>query len=393
MPNNPNHDIGCQAMNLSPMNILHLISSRGLYGAERVLINLVKHYDKRKITPYVALLRDSRAPAHELIEKVIQGGGREIVVPCRKWLDLKALNQVCASVRQHEIDLLHCHEMKGRLYGLFVSKRLYLPTLTTHHNWIRNKLSTTVFEALDAFYIRFFNKIIPVSAGVKKMLNKIAIPDKQMTVILNGIDLPEFRGDKYAARALRQSLKIDIEAPIVGIVGRLSIEKGHSFFLEAAQKVLQKNPYTRFIVVGDGELRNELQNQTRALMIENAVHFTGFQKNIADFYALMDICVMPSLLEGTPMALLEAMAAGVPMIASETGGIPRIITNGYNGVLVKPADSQALANAILQLMEPPTDCQYLSTNAQKTIQAKYSATRMTRQYEDEYRRLLSEFHG
>ena len=375
------------------IKILHLLSSRGLYGAERVLVNLIEHYNTQIITPYMALLQDSKAPADDLIEAADRRGAQNIIIKCGKWVDIKALKQVNEIIKNEGIHIIHCNEMKSRLYGLIVSKMLHIPVITTHHNWIRNKLSTTIFEYLDAVYIRFIDRVIPVSVGVKKALREIAVPKRRMSVILNGINVREFVKDKRRADSLREELNIGNSEYVVGSVGRLSVEKGHRYFLEAAHKVLTKMQNIRFVIVGDGELTDELRELVQKLEIEQNIIFAGYQTDVTQFYSLMDICVMPSLIEGTPMALMEAMATGVPVIASAVGGIPTIIDNRENGVLVEPQNPDAITNAILALLQNRTACDKISKNARKTILKRYSADRMARQYENEYRRLLIRKNG
>jgi len=375
------------------IKVLHLLSSRGLYGAERVLVNLIEHYDKKIIKPYMALLQDSKAPADDLIEAAAERGAHNIIIPCGKWIDIKALKHVRAIIKNEGIHIIHCNEMKSRLYGLIISRMSHIPVITTHHNWIRNKLSTTIFEYLDAVYIRFIDRVIPVSAGVKKALREIAVPEKRMSVILNGINVREFVEDKQKATNLRNRLNIGDSEYVAGSVGRLSVEKGHCYFLKAVHKVLAKMKNIRFVIVGDGELTDELRELAQKLKIEQNIIFTGYQTDVTQFYSLMDICVMPSLIEGTPMALMEAMATGVPVIASAVGGIPTIIDNKENGVLVEPRNPDAIANAILALLQDRVACDKISKNARKTILERYSADRMAQQYENEYRKLFIKKNG
>ncbi len=379
-----------ESVTITPkIKILHLLSSRGLYGAERVLINLMEHYDTKIFTTYMVLLQDSKAPANDLIETATERGVHSISIPCGKWIDINAFKLVCEIIKNEGIDIVHCNEMKSRLYGLFMSLIFHIPVITTHHNWIRNKLSTTIFEYFDAVYIRFIDRIIPVSTSVKNDLRKVAVPEKRMSVILNGINVREFVKNKQKAANLRNRLNIGDSEYVVGSVGRLSVEKGHRYFLKAAHKVLTKMQNVRFVIVGEGELTDELMEFARKLGIEENIIFAGYQNDVTQFYSMMDICVLPSLIEGTPMALMEAMATGVPMIASAVGGVPDIINNKENGILVEPRNHNAISNAILLLLQDRVTCDKISKNARMTILERYSSDRMTRQYENEYRKLLN----
>ncbi len=365
------------------------MSTRGLYGGERVLVNLVGHSDPHKVISLTAILFDPEKPADDVLLALEAQNSPYLVIPCEKRFDLKAMRSIVKIIREYNIDIIHCHEIKGRLYGLLTAKYSHLPIITSHHNWIRNKLSTTIFEYLDAFYIRFFDRIIPVSSSIWHMLRRYAIPADKMRVIINGIDLEE--KDHYNSRKieLRRSLHINEKNYIIGVVGRLSTEKGQRYFLEAARLILRERKDVSFVIVGDGHLREELEEFARSLKICEQIIFTGFRQDVETFYSLFDICIMPSLIEGTPMALLEAMAHEVCVVASDVGGIPDIINNMKNGILVQPRDSGAIARAVNLVLDDFNLQEKLVKNAVKTIHERFSADRMAAQYEEEYRTLTA----
>jgi glycosyltransferase involved in cell wall biosynthesis len=371
-----------------PISVLHLISTRGLYGAERVLINLTEHYDTNYFRSITTILLDERDPAHDFISVLKKQGLSCLVIPCKKWFDLQAYKQVRKALLDQNIEILHCHEMKGRLYGLLLSKSLNIPILTTHHNWVCNKISTTFFEALDAIYIRFIDRIIPVSHTVFQTLRKIHIPASRMKVIINGLDTNIFNKDPSETNKLRHSLDIADGIKIIGMAGRISIEKGPRFFLEAAKILLKSIGNISFVIAGDGPLKDKMEEYAKSLGIKEHIAFAGFQYDIKTFYGLIDILIMPSLSEGMPMTLMEAMAMGVPAIASRVGGIPDIIDDGKNGILVNPCDSKAIAEAAHLLLSNNTLYSHISSNARLTIESQFSADRMANLYEEEYRSLL-----
>jgi len=290
-------------------------------------------------------------------------------------------------IRQEHIALVHCHEMKGRLYGLLAAMGTPARLITTNHNWIRSDFLVTCFESLDAFYIRFFPKIVAVSPEVRQLMRRYLIPDKKMQVIINGIDMQEFRKNAEARDRIRGEFHIAPETPLIGVFGRISPEKGQKYFLAAAAQVLKVLPEARFILVGDGFQGEEMRQYAVELGISDAVIFAGFRPNIAAFYSALDVFVLPSLLEGTPMALLEAMSAKLPVIASEVGGVGRIIQDKENGLLVPPAHTEELASAILRLLRHSEEANRMAANALATIAERYSAKKMTDTYMNLYTEL------
>jgi glycosyltransferase involved in cell wall biosynthesis len=371
-----------------PLNVLHLISSRGLYGAERIILNLIGATDRSRFTPSLALLQAEGYPNMELIDAAGAKNAQGHVITCRKWIDPEAVRQTRELIRQENIALVHCHEMKGRLYGLLSARGTSARLITTNHNWIRSDFLVTCFEFLDAFYIRFFPRIVAVSPEVRQLMRRYLTPAKKMQVIINGIDMQEFRKDAEARERIRGEFHIDPETPLIGVFGRISPEKGQKYFLAAAAQVLKVFPEAQFILVGDGFQGDEMRQYAVELGISDAVIFAGFRRNIAAFYSALDIFVLPSLLEGTPMALLEAMSAQLPVIASEVGGVGRIIQGEKNGLLVPPADAEELASAMLRLMRHPEEADKLAADALASIAERYSAKKMTDAYMDLYTELV-----
>ncbi|WPD24058.1 MAG: glycosyltransferase [Candidatus Electrothrix scaldis] len=371
-----------------PLNVLHLISSRGLYGAERIILNLIGATDRSRFTPSIALLQAEGYPNMELINAAQAKDAQGHVITCRRWIDLEAVRQTRELIRRENIALVHCHEMKGRLYGLLSAMGTPARLITTNHNWIRSDFLVTCFESLDAFYIRFFPKIVAVSPEVRQLMRRYLTPARKMQVIINGIDMQEFRKDQGAREKIRGEFHLDPETPLIGVFGRISPEKGQKYFLAAAAQVLKIFPAARFILVGDGFQGEEMRQYAVELGISDAVIFAGFRLDVAAFYSALDIFVLPSLLEGTPMALLEAMSTQLPVIASEVGGVGRIIRNKENGLLVPPAAAEELAFAMLRLLRHPEEADKLAVDALATIAERYSAKKMTDAYMHLYTELV-----
>jgi glycosyltransferase involved in cell wall biosynthesis len=368
-----------------PLKVLHLISSRGLYGAERVVINLTEAMDRQRFIPQVALLRNEGYPNIEFIEAFKKT--KVHVFPAKKWIDIKAIQSIKQLIIDEQFDIIHCHEMKGRLYALLcVCKRKNI-LITTHHNWIKNDFITSLFETFDAFYIRFFNRIIAVSYEVKNMLLKTMIPNEKIEVIINGIDTDHFKVNKDYRKKTRKELSVTDNIKLVGSFGRISYEKGHIYFVKAAIEVLKKNPNTKFLIIGNGPQEEEIKKYVLKQEASGSIFFLDFKENIKEYYSALDIFVLPSIIEGTPMALIEAMSVGIPVVAAKVGGVGNIIIHKENGMLVPPKDINQLSDAIIALLNDEKMSKFLSKNASATVASSYSAKRMAMEYSNIYSKL------
>lgn len=372
----------------SNLKVLHLISSRGFYGAERVIVNLTSAIDRYGFTSHIALLCVGKYPNREFIDTSI---GKQIdvhVIQCKKWIDIGALFQIINLINKERFDIVHCHEMKGRLYGLISTIRTKAKLITTNHNWIRSSFLVTFFEILDAFYIRFFPIIIAVSPEVRELMRRYLVPDSRIRVIVNGVDMNEFKRNHAARDRIRKKLGITQDVKLIGTVGRLSPEKGQKYFIDAAVSVLKVFPETMFILVGDGTQRKELEDHVNHLGLSGKIIFFGFQKNIFDFYSSFDMFILPSLSEGTPMALLEAMSAELPVIATNVGNVSRIVENEKTGVLIPPANSKDMTLAIIKLLNNASEAERMSKKSLDVISKEYSLENMVCEYMQLYKEII-----
>src|ERR687894_2861477 len=178
------------------------------------------------------------------------------------------------------------------------------------------------------------------------------------------------------------------ERPLVGVVARLQPEKGVANFLKAAVRVAPQFPEAHFVIAGDGPLRQELVSLAEDLGLRDRVHFLGFRSDASELMGSLDVLVVPSLTEGSPLVTLEAMAAGVPVVASAVGGIPDQIRHDKEGLLVPPGDTDALSNALLALLRDPPRSRRLGEAGRRRVASRFSHATMVRQIEDVYRDVL-----
>jgi glycosyltransferase involved in cell wall biosynthesis len=235
---------------------------------------------------------------------------------------------------------------------------------------------------------------VGVSASVKEFLIRgRSVPPHKARVIWNGVNFDSFQSvDLARIQAFRQQFGIAGEQQVIGTVTRLHEEKGNRYFIEAASLVLREFPNARFIIVGDGPLRQELEAAAKNFDLGGKLHFAGFISDVAVAYAAMDIFVMASLTEGFGLALAEAMAAGKPAAATKVGGMKEMIEHEQNGLLVPPANSMALAAAMIQLLKSPVLQKQLGNAARRRSQ-DFSLDRNVKALEALYTEMLASGNG
>ncbi|RKY92689.1 glycosyltransferase family 1 protein [candidate division KSB1 bacterium] len=290
-------------------------------------------------------------------------------------------------IEDENIHILHLHGYSSANFGRIAAFIKGIPSIV--HEWAVLKVLPHQF-LMDFLLRHYTNAAIAVSQAVKEfMIKGRKIPPQKIQVVYNSVTLDNFQGETLEkVSKKKQELGIPRDYKIIGTVTRLREEKGNRYLIEAANRVISEFPTTVFLIVGDGPLRGELEDLTRRLKIEKQVIFTGFSKEIPLLLTMFDIKVMASLSEGCPFALIEAMAAGKPIVATNVGGIKEIIQNGETGLLVPPKDAKELAKKILYLLCNEGEAQRLAKNA-KEESKKYSVENSVRKLEEIYDSLIS----
>jgi glycosyltransferase involved in cell wall biosynthesis len=224
------------------------------------------------------------------------------------------------------------------------------------------------------FAMQFVDAIVPVSDEIKRSLvRRRKIPADKIRVIHYGVDLKKFcAGGRDLALAKRAEFGAGTDTVLIGIVARLEPPKGHRYFIEALTEVVKKYPQLHVLFIGEGTLRAELEAMTRQLAISRHVTFLGARNDVSELLNAIDLFVLPSISEGLPNVLLEAMACQKPVIASEVGGIPEVVRRGDNGYLVPPGDAAALRETLLRCLAEREQWQNFAQRARHTVETAFS---------------------
>lgn len=353
---------------MEKIKILHFITGLDVGGAETLLYNLIKNIDPSKFEMSVCYFKSSGQLHNDLADLGIE----VFALPSVSEFSLIKIFAFWNYLRKSKFDILHNHLIHSVLIGRIIGKLAGIKIIvSTEHNltnWGRKLTFVHLFYKLTSV---FDNKIIAISNAVKSCLvTKRGISDSKIEVIFNGIDLNKFNSSVSQVELCKESF------PVIGCVSRLSKIKGQNYIIEAVAKLKGKYPDILLILIGDGESRNDLQNQAKRLSLENNIRFEGTHKNIIPYLSQMDIFILASIDEGLSIALIEAMAMGKKIIATDIGGIPEVIEHMKEGILVPIQDSESIFNAINQIIDDPELSLCLQKNAIMKAQNKFDLSKM-----------------
>lgn len=365
--------------------VLHLRASGQLLGAERVVLELSTYLPNFGYESLIGIPVETSHPDPEFLTSARESGYTAIKLPIDNAFDLSVTKKIREYIKDNNIDIIHSHGYREDLYAIMARSSAKL--VATNHLWKRTNIKLKIYAALDALLLKKFDSVIAVSKPVKQEMLTAGIRNEKISVISNGIDASKFSIEASKSTA-RTSLNLPQDAKIIGSISSLSKEKGLNYLIDAAAQVIKAEPQLHLFIVGDGEERANLQEQADSLGLTHHVTFAGRRKDIPQILAALDVFALPSLNEGLPMSLLEAMAAGKAVIASDVGDVS-VVVREETGLLVKATNIDQLATSILSLLQDPSKAGTLSENAKNYITENYSALAMARQYAAIYNQLMN----
>ena len=365
----------------SALTILHVTAPASVGGLERVVEALGTGHVRRGHAVHVAAVIGPAEPEPSMICVLREAGVTVHVLraAARAYRAERAfIARLCRELRP---DVVHTHGFRSDVIDGGVARRQGIPIVTTVHGFTRNPGRGRIYEWLQRRSHRRFDAVVAVSQAQREELYAAGVPAARLQVLRNAWPDGGAFLDRAAARA---ALSIPQDAVIVGWVGRLSQEKGPDLFIEALARC--PSPWVHAAMVGDGRLRAGLEGQARALGIADRITFFGQLADAHRYFAAFDLFVMSSRTEGAPIVLFEAMAAGVPIVATAVGGIPEIVARG-EATLVATENPAALAEAICATLCNPERIATQTRAARETLRFDYSYDRWLAAYESLYRRL------
>lgn len=312
--------------------------------------------------------------------------------PIHPWRDLVAVWRLYQLMREFQPDVVHTHTAKAGFLGRLAARLAGVPVVvhTFHGHNFQGYFTPSmawVFVGMERLAARWSDTIVTLTETLRRELAETyrIARRAQITVLPLGLDLSPFVNMSRGCCGFRQAWGIPADVPLVGIVGRLAAVKNHALFLEAAALIHQKRPDVRFVIVGDGLTRLEVEAHIKRLGLGAVVTLTGWQYDIPPVYSDLDVLVVSSLSEGTPVPVIEALAARCPVVATAVGGLPDMLDQGALGTLVPPEDPVALAEAVLATLDNPPETEA----AQAIMLDRYGIDRLVRDLDGLYRGLLA----
>lgn len=364
------------------IRVLHLGSPNGLYGAERWILALVKHLDRVEVQSHVGVILDEPGLDPPLLHEAASLGLETVGIDAPGRFNWSAVGKLREYIQTHGIDILHTHFYKTDLIGLLAVRGTTCKLVTTPHGWSTQAgWALRCYEALDRLLFRYFDAVVPLSPELARELESKA--GSKLRYIQNGVDVGEIDAVKVLAPEAQEWRERG--EFVVGYIGQLIARKGLSTLLQAFRRL--GAPDARLVLVGEGPQRAELEALSQTLGIASKVDFLGYRKDRVELLRGFDVFVLPSQLEGIPRCLMESMAAGVPVVATDIPGCRELIQHEANGLLYKPGDVDGLVRA-LRAIGTKGLRRELALAGRAEVEQNFSATGMAISYQDLYGKLL-----
>jgi glycosyltransferase involved in cell wall biosynthesis len=379
------------AMHTGMISVLQFSNSDARGGAEEHILTLLRGLDREVFhlhlvcSPALVKLFGTDIPRDVEVTPLL------LETPTQ----LRAALRLSAVLRGHRIDVLHSHLFRSTVLSAPIGRMSGVPLIveTTHvrESWRRGLKS---YYFIDRLVARFVDRFVAVSkANAEFLIRQKGIPEAKVEVIQNGVDIRCFDASRPVPLALKRNLGFDDNDLVLVVGARLEPQKGHSTLLGAMRLIIDRYPHARLVCVGDGSCRRALEEQTAALGLAHVVRFVGYQANMADWLALADVAVLSSFYEGLPLIAIEALAAGRPMVATSVDGTPDVVVNERTGLTVPPGDANALAGAIIRLLDDPALRLQFGRAGRRWVEERFDRRVQIRQTELLYLRALGQEAG
>lgn len=357
--------------------ILYIISSSHIAGTEIHLLTLMKNLIKYKNVEVEVICSGG-----ELERRINEIGIKTHKIMMKNKYDLKSLFLIYKFISDKKFDIVHTHLGISSLLGRIAAKLAGTPRIImTEHLWsdfnedmsyVVNKIHLFIYFLLSKYTT---DKIIAVSEAVKKFLvDEAGISKNIIEVIYNGVEVKKNIKCDHKENNFKKIYSLYDNDLLAGVIGRLSKEKGHKYLFDAVKKIENKD--FKLLVIGRGELESQLKEYVKRINLEDKIIFTGFINDMDLIYGLIDLIILPSVRECLPMVLLEAMNYEIPAIASNVGGVPEVIKEGQNGLLVEPKSYKQINVALNFFLENPYEIKRMGKISKQILINKFSEKKM-----------------
>jgi glycosyltransferase involved in cell wall biosynthesis len=369
------------------MNIVYLTSSTGFGGPERQMLGLAHALPGQYRNVFLSFAEGGRS-ADFLAQARRQGFTAEALVHDTPHL-FAATRELTAWLRNLEADVLLCQGYKADLLGRLAARRAGVPVAAVSRGWTGETLKVRCYEAIDRLGLRWMDRVVQ---GQAEKVFRAGVSPHKVLVIHNAICTGRFT---HLDAGERQRLLGMFDRPVNRVIvaaGRLSPEKGFAVLVEAAGRVAAANPGVGFVLFGDGILRKDLENRIRNVGLVGSFVLAGFRDDLDRILPFADLLVQSSYTEGLPNVVLEAFAAGVPVVATAVGGTPEVVEDGVSGVLVQPGDTAGLAEGILGVLARDGQRREMGRRGRECVRQHFTFAAQAAAYQKLFAELVGEQH-
>jgi len=357
-------------------------------GPDKTILNSPRFLEPLGYRMFCAYLTPPDDPGYsEIIRKAEQYSAPLITIPDRgpwDWQVVRRLRRLCQA---KQVTIWHGHDYKSNLLGLLLRRFHPMRLVTTVHGWVRHTRRTPLYYRLDRWCLPRYERVFCVSEDLQAECLAAGVAPERCELLENAIDVSEYKRQRTITEA-KTLLGLPTSGKLIGSVGRLSAEKGFDNLIRALADLLTRGHDLHLLIVGEGDDRPRLESMLATLQLQSRVHLVGWQADVRPYFEAMDIFALSSLREGLPNVVLEAMAFGVPVVATRVAGVPRLLSQGRIGSLVEPGDIRGLAEAIQELLRNPGLRAEYATSGRETVHSRYSFSRRMQRLAQAYDRLL-----
>jgi len=347
--------------------VCHLIASNFSGGPEKQIVDHCCRLDPERWRGVVASFKENRSRV-EVVDRARGRGLPGFLIDTRSQFSPAAVWHLRKLLRHNKVSLLITHGYKANLVGYLATARSPIPQVPYVRGYTGESWRIRRYEEIDRQLLRRFKRILCVSEGTRQRLVSHGIRAESISVVHNAVDCP----DGISAADLREDFAIPEEATILVAAGRLSPEKGHCYLIDAIASLPDLAPPPHLILLGAGREETSLRRQALSRGLSERVHFAGFRRGILPYLAGADLVVNPSLSEGFPNVLLEALSVGTPVVATNVGGVSEIIKEDLTGWLVPPAEPLVLAEAIRKALGSLPDAKLMAERGRRLVSESFT---------------------
>jgi glycosyltransferase involved in cell wall biosynthesis len=379
-------------MTRSVVRVLELRSVRGTGGGpEKTILLGTAQTDPQRFGITVCYLRDERDDVFGIDQWAERLGVDYCEIRERNSFDPSIWGPLRRLVRDRGIQIVHSHDYKTNLLAWLLAKAENIIPLSTVHGWTgHSRRERFLYYPADKRVLRRFPRLIAVSSEIRRELIRCGAVADRVEVILNGIDHRRFQRRPELRAPARAALNLEPDDVVIGAVGRLEPQKRFDLLMTAVARLRAERPNLRLLIAGDGSLAAPLQQTIAALDLQPICRLVGHREDVPTFHHALDLLVQSSDYEGTPNAVLEAMALQTPIVATDVGGTAELITNGVHGLVVPPGDVDAIAAAIEAALGDASATRSRADAARLRVERELSFERRMQSVETVYQALIDE---